>query len=51
MVMDSGEYAPPVEAMTVYWCKDRRGIITERITTPYEGHRGHVRCVPVGEAG
>jgi hypothetical protein len=34
--------------LTVYWCKRRDGLIVEHTTTAWEGHRGHVRCVPVG---
>ena len=34
----------------VYWCKDKYGGLTERITTAYEGHRGHVQCIPVAVA-
>lgn len=38
----------PSAAWFLFWCKTKDGII-EHVTTKYEGHRGHWRCVPVEE--
>lgn len=31
----------------VFWCRQRDGTIVEHVTSAYEGHKGHTRCVPI----
>jgi hypothetical protein len=33
----------------LWWCKTDRGELVEHEATPYEGHHGHVRCVPIDD--
>jgi hypothetical protein len=33
---------------SLWWCKHADGRIIEHEATPYERHRGHLRCVEVG---
>lgn len=51
--MNDPEYAAAYAAaeVAVYRCKRRDGVIVESVTTPYEGHRGHIMCRRIQEAG
>lgn len=44
-----GEDSTPDVPRYLFWCQLRDGQIIEHVTTSYEGHKGHRRCVGIEE--